>query len=259
MNKLLIAFIFLCACKVQPLVSTSKTVLLDTYYNNEVNAKTGQPFHYLWTDTAMSGFSQLGKVFNSYGAILTSLPAEPTAQSLDQAGIYIIVDPDTEAETSKPNYMTERAAASIADWVKKGGVLLMLTNDSKNAELDRFNMLAAKFEMHFNNEVMHPVNGKNWNMGAAVNLPAHPLFTGVNKIYLKEISSITCTGMAKPVLTENENVFIAEASYGKGYVLAVGDPWLYNEYIDHWVLPEDFDNKKAAINMVKLLLQKSRK
>jgi len=42
---------------------------------------------------------------------------------------------------------------------------------------------------------------------------------------------------------------------GKGYIFAVGDPWLYNEYIDHWVLPKDFDNLKAAKNLVKLLLK----
>ena len=25
---------------------------------------------------------------------------------------------------------------------------------------------------------------------------------------------------------------------GKGYVFAIGDPWIYNEYIDHDRLPE---------------------
>jgi unsaturated rhamnogalacturonyl hydrolase len=53
-----------------------------------------------------------------------------------------------------------------------------------------------------------------------------------------------------------EGIFIAETSYGKGYVLAVGDPWLYNEYIDHWLLPESFENLKAANNLVDLLLKK---
>jgi hypothetical protein len=37
--------------------------------------------------------------------------------------------------------------------------------------------------------------------------------------------------------------------------MAVGDPWLYNEYIDHWLLPESFDNLKAANNLVDLLLK----
>lgn len=49
-------------------------------------------------------------------------------------------------------------------------------------------------------------------------------------------------------------VFIAETRFGKGYVLAVGDPWLYNEYIGHSRLTPDFDNGKAAANLVRLLL-----
>jgi hypothetical protein len=38
--------------------------------------------------------------------------------------------------------------------------------------------------------------------------------------------------------------------------MAVGDPWLYNEYIGHSRLTVDFENGKAANNLVKLLLGK---
>jgi unsaturated rhamnogalacturonyl hydrolase len=55
---------------------------------------------------------------------------------------------------------------------------------------------------------------------------------------------------------ETGAVFIAEINLGKGYVLAVGDPWLYNEYIDHVMLPASFENLKAANNLVDLLLSK---
>jgi len=58
---------------------------------------------------------------------------------------------------------------------------------------------------------------------------------------------------------ENGQVLIATASYGKGYVLAIGDPWIYNEYIDHWLLPADFENLQAAKNLVALLLGKVNK
>jgi unsaturated rhamnogalacturonyl hydrolase len=47
---------------------------------------------------------------------------------------------------------------------------------------------------------------------------------------------------------------MAESSYGKGKVIAIGDPWLYNEYIDHWSLPDEFDNYQAAKNLVRILL-----
>ena len=91
-------------------------------------------------------------------------------------------------------------------------------------------------------------------MGAVSDLPGHPLFKGVSKIYMKEISDIRLTGTAKPVLTENGKVLMAENQFGKGYVFAAGDPWIYNEYIDHDRLPDSFDNRKAAENLTGLLL-----
>ena len=96
-------------------------------------------------------------------------------------------------------------------------------------------------------------------MGAETNLPNHPLFAGVSKIYLKEISPIVLSVTAQPVLKDKGHVLIGETQFGKGYVLAVGDPWLYNEYIDHKYLPESFENLKAANNLVNLLLSKVKK
>jgi unsaturated rhamnogalacturonyl hydrolase len=93
-------------------------------------------------------------------------------------------------------------------------------------------------------------------MAAEINLPNHPLFSGVNKIYMKEVAPIKISKNAKPVLKDGPDIFIAETQFGKGYVLAVGDPWLYNEYIDHAMLPESFENLKAANNLVDLLLKK---
>jgi len=55
-------------------------------------------------------------------------------------------------------------------------------------------------------------------------------------------------------LTENGKVLIAEANYGKVYVFAIGDPWIYNEYIDHDRLPIGFENRKAAENLTDYLL-----
>jgi unsaturated rhamnogalacturonyl hydrolase len=96
-------------------------------------------------------------------------------------------------------------------------------------------------------------------MGACTGLPDHPLFKGVKKIYIKEVSDINLSGKAQPVLSEKGKVLIAETSYGKGYVFAIGDPWIYNEYIDHDRLPESFENRKAAENLTRLLIGKLRK
>jgi unsaturated rhamnogalacturonyl hydrolase len=96
-------------------------------------------------------------------------------------------------------------------------------------------------------------------MGASVNLPDHPLFKGVKKIYLKEIADINIKGTAMAILTEKGKVLIAENKFGKGYVFAIGDPWIYNEYMDHDRLPESFENRKAAENLTGLLLGYAKK
>ena len=132
----------------------------------------------------------------------------------------------------------------------------MLTNDAPNCEFMHTNQLAANFGIAFNHVTLHPVTGNQYDMGASTNLPNHPLFSDVKKIYLKEISSLKIWGPAKPILTENGNVLMAEAQIGKGYVLAIGDPWIYNEYMDHDRLPASFDNRKAAENLTKLLMSK---
>ena len=143
---------------------------------------------------------------------------------------------------------------AISKWVKKGGVLAILANDAPNCEFTNLNKLMKKFGMTFNHVTLHPVKGTEWEMGASVNLPEHKLFKGVSKIYIKEVSDINLSGTAKSILTENGKVLIAENKVGKGYVFAIGDPWIYNEYIDHDRLPVSFENRKAAENLTDLLL-----
>jgi unsaturated rhamnogalacturonyl hydrolase len=213
MNKKIQVSIF-CLTMLVLSVSAQKRVVLDNYYNNETNAKTGLPFHYLWTDTAMSGFSQFGELFKAKGGVLSTLSTKPDKQALKNTDIFIMVDPDTKDESANPKYMDATAAASIAAWVKQGGVLLLMANNYKNAELDSIGLLTNYFGMQFTHETLHPE------------------------------------------LSENGQTLIAEAKYGKGYVLVIGDPWLYNEYIEHFYLPADFENGKAARNLVNLLMSK---
>ena len=236
-----------------------KTVGLDNWYNHETNAKTGKIYHYTWDDTQNSGFSQLGDVFKNKGAALKTIKVKADKKSLSGINIYIIVDPDTTSENPKPNYIMPDDIKAIAKWVKNGGVLLILANDKPNCEFTHLNMLGKEFGLHFNPVTLNTVINKDWNMAAETNLPNHPLFKGVNKIYMKEVSSIRLSGTAKAVLTDDKQVYIAETSLGKGFVLAVGDPWLYNEYIDHAILPADFENLKAANNLTEYLLSKVKK
>jgi hypothetical protein len=237
-----------------------KTVGLDNWFNHETNAQTGKIFHYTWDDKENSGFSQFGDLFVSRGAKLKTIFSGPNSNSMKGIDIYIIVDPDTTKENPVPNYVNSNDIKFLKKWVSKGGVLMLMANDGPNCEFTHFNKLAESFGFHFQPQTLNPVINRQWDMAAETNLPNHPLFTGVNKIYMKEVGPIFLTKEAKPVLKDGDGkaVFIAETNYGKGYVLAIGDPWLYNEYIDHKMLPESFENLKAANNLVDLLLKKTK-
>ena len=249
---LFVLILFLQNSVAQPVIG------LDTWFNNEKRANTGKPFHYLWTDTEFSGYSRWGEIFKTKGATLTTV-AKPEPSALNKIDVYIIVDPDTISENPSPNYFMPEDIKAIKDWVKKGGVLAILANDAPNCEFTHLNRMSSEFGMTFNHVTIHPVPGNDFEMGASKNLPDHPLFKGVSKIYIKEVSDINLSGSAKAILTENGKVLIAENRYGEGYVFAIGDPWIYNEYIDHDVLNESFMNRKAAENLTQILLENAKR
>ncbi len=233
----------------------SQTVTLDYYFNNEYKKNAAGEmarYHYTWEDKASSGFSVLGDIFKKNGAQLQRLETAPTKEKLKGTDVYIIVDPDTKKETAEPHFISEADAASVADWVKTGGVLLLMANDSANAELPHFNELAGKFGIHFNDDLLNKVTGTQFETGAFYPAEGDPLFATARKIYLKELCSLTLSANAKPLFSANGNTIIATTKYGKGTVIAVGDPWLYNEYCNGRLTP-DFQNDKAADDLVKWL------
>jgi unsaturated rhamnogalacturonyl hydrolase len=233
----------------------NKRVGLDYYYNNEY--KNNKRYHYIWEDQDNSGFSELGNIIKKFGADIDSIVTAPSTKILNKYDIYIIVDPDTPDESSKPNYIEASAINDIKAWVKRGGVLLLMANDSANCEFTHLNKLGIEFGIYFKGDSKNRVSGKNYDMGAFKNLPDHEIFKGVNKIFLKEISTIKVSKKAGPVLIRKDQVIMASSHYGKGFVFAVGDPWLYNEYIDNLKLPLGFDNYKAAENLFEWLLSKT--
>jgi len=238
-----------------------KTVVLDYYYNNEWKKnKEGVEarWHYTWEDTTFGGYSVLGDIFKKEGAKLSSLDKKPTAANLKGASVYIIVDPDTEKESPKPNFMDEEAAAAIAAWVKQGGVLVMLTNDSGNCELEKFNTLSEKFGIHFNEDSHNRVKNDAFEQGAVITPENHEIFGSSKKLYVKEYSSLKLTSPAKVVLKSGENDLMAVAKYGKGTVFALGDPWIYNEYVGGKKMPADFVNYDAAGEFAKWLLKQAK-
>jgi hypothetical protein len=238
--------------------ASAQVVTLDYYFNHETHKnKSGQEvrFHYMWEDTENPGFSILGETFKSQRAKLQSLESAPTAANLKSANIYIIVDPDTKKETAYPNYIEEKDIKEIEKWVKSGGVLVMLANDSANVELPHFNNLAAKFGMHFNDDLQnHVIDDSHFQDGAVVTAN-NPIFRTAKKIFMKDVCSIDIKSPAYAGLRNGNNaVIIAIAKYGRGTVLAVGDPWLYNEYTNGR-LPAGYENDKAADDIARWLIK----
>ncbi len=257
MKKFLIGLLFF-ACSATYADAQSKLVTLDSYFNNEhqKNAE-GQmvSFHYKWEETDNNGFSVLRTIFKSEGAQLETLYEKPTAASLKNTSIYIIVDPDTKKESPDPKFITFSDAGVIAQWVKAGGKLLLFANDSANVELTHFNELAGRFGIHFNNEMINHVADDRHFEDGAIPIKNHPVFKTSAKIFMKDACSVSIKKPAAAMLRSKDAVIIAEAKYGKGTVVAVGDPWLYNEYMNGR-LPAGYENDKAANDLVKYLLQK---
>lgn len=236
----------------------TQTVTLDYYFNHEFhNNNQGQPerFHYLWEEKASSGYSILGDIFKKQGFALKSLEAAPTGANLKGTSIYIIVDPDSRKESVNPNYVQPADVAQVSAWVKQGGVLVMLANDSANVELPHFNLLAAAFGMHFNNDLTNHVIDDAHFANGGVTVTGNPVFKTANKIFMKDVCSISTTGNAKPLLKNSSGAtIIATAKHGKGTVIAISDPWLYNEYTNGR-LPAEYENDKAAYDLVAWLKQ----
>ncbi len=240
--------------------AAQKVVALDNWFNHEIKSKTGKIYHYTWDDKAQSGFSQLGEIFKSRGAELKTIQEKPDKKVFKDVDVYIIVDPDSTNENSNPHYIGTDDIRFLKKWVKKGGVLLLMANDGFNCEFIHLNMLATVFGFRFVPLTVNSVIKHQYEMGAETNFSNHSLFNEVKKIYMKEVAPLELSQDAIPVLKDEEGrVLMAEISYGKGYVLAIGDPWLYNEYIDHLKLPESFDNLKAANNLIDLLLEHTQK
>jgi unsaturated rhamnogalacturonyl hydrolase len=238
-------------------IGRGKTILLDDYFNHETkkddNART-VAWHYKWSEWDNGGFSIWGNVFQQYGATLETLSDAPTAANLKNADVYIIVDPDDKKEVEKPNFIEQTHIKSISDWVKAGGVLVLMGNDFGNCEFDHFNNLAREFGIQFNKDSVNHVDGNKFEMGKIIVDANSPVFKTAKKVYLKEISTLALTDPAKSIQDWNGSKIMAVTKYGKGTVFAVGDPWLYNEYTDGRKLSADYQNLQAARDLSRWLL-----
>ncbi len=240
-----------------------KTVMLDDYFNHEIrkskNVAGDEAWHYKWDERPDAGFYAWGEIFRSHGSRLATLSAAPTATNLAAASIYIIVDPDTEKETAKPNFVGPDHVKAIADWVKRGGVLVLMGNDGQNAELDKFNTLSEAFSIKFNKDRKFEVLNNDYKMGGIDIASGNEIFSTTKRIFVKEVSTLTLSKQAKAVVSANGDTIMAIAKHGKGTVFVIGDPWLYNEYVDGRRLPADLENHKAATDLSRWLIAQAGK
>ncbi len=244
-------------------LAKGKKVGLDYFFNNEYRPDiTGAPdrkkqerFHYTWEDRMHSGFWLWGNTFRELGATTVAVPTAPTAESLKGLSVYIIVDPDTPKETTRPNFIDAPHIKAITDWVRAGGTLMLMANDSVNCELPHFNQLAKPFGVQFTGKMGNPVQGTKWEQGSIKIPTGNPVFKKTKEIYVKEYAPLQVQAPAETLVSHAGGTVMATAKLGKGKVFIVGDPWLYNEYTDGRRIPINYENFGAGKELAQWLLK----
>ena len=197
----------------------------------------------------------LGNIFEKNGAMLSVLDDGPTDANLKGVSVFVLVDPDWPKENKTPNYIEPKHIDALARFVNNGGVLLLMANDSNNVEFKNYNLLADKFGIHWNENMRHDVIDNHFEQGELKMDASNPVFKTARTVYIKQLCTQELKKPAFSVYSENGEVIMSAAYYGKGAVFAVGDPWFYNEYVDGRKLPAKYENYKAGEDLVKWLLQ----
>jgi unsaturated rhamnogalacturonyl hydrolase len=239
---------------------STKRVVVDAWFNSQqrTNAAGQQEFfHYKWNDVTNSGFYLFGQVFRGFGAVTDTLYSAPTVANLKDAKIYIIVSPDIPVKNPHPHYLQPDDAQQIAQWVKMGGVLLLMGNDPANGELQHLGELGDLFGIHFNPVLSHHVPGKDQTPGRISVAGGGVVFRYPHLFYMKDTCSFTLKSPAVPVLEDRGDILMAMAKHGKGTVFAVADPWIYNEYVNGQNLSPEYDNLGGAVELVRWLMQQA--
>jgi len=107
-------------------------------------------------------------------------------------------------KTRDTKYIEPAHVSAISEWVKAGGVLIVLNNDTGNAEFKHLNTLLAKFGIHDNEDSRNHVVTPHFETGA-VNIPAtDKVFKTAKKVYIKEISTFAVKPPATADLIDNK-------------------------------------------------------
>lgn len=232
-------------------------VVVDAWFNSQMHADpTGQQvyFHYKWDDQSNNGYSLLGHIFGNFGAELGTLYVAPTTANLRDAKVYIIASPDIPVKNPHPHYVQPEDGAELAAWVRNGGVLVLLANDPANTDLEGFNRIAERFGIHFNSVLRKHVIGDQYEQGKIAVESGGAIFHDAHTLFMKDVCTIAASSPATAALSEQGEILMAPAKYGKGTVFAAVDPWIYNEYIDGRKLPALYDNYAGGEELVRWIL-----
>jgi len=239
-----------------------KTVLVDAWFNSQMRKNAmGQSelFHYKWDDDADSGFAFFGRAFQRYGLKLATETTALTVAHLKKMQIYVFASPDIPVKNPAPNYMDKTSGDVIEAWVKAGGVLLLMENDVANSEFEHFNTMSERFGIHFNPVLRNHVIGNDIENGKLMIPAGTGVFEHPHQAYMKDTCSISVKAPARAIVSDKGDVMIAVAKYGRGTVLAVVDPWVYNEYTDRRnKLPVEYDTFAAAIDLAGWAVRQAR-
>ncbi|WP_341228093.1 glycoside hydrolase family 88 protein [uncultured Arcticibacterium sp.] len=239
-------------------IGKGKKVGLDYHFNKEFregyNGEQEQ-FHYIWEDKLHSGFNWFGEAFTNMGAEITAVKSQASKEALKGLDVYIIVDPDDKKETDTPNYIAPSDIKNIKKWVKKGGTLLIMTNDAEHCNLVQVNDLTSAFGISFSDKNINMVKGLQFDMGSVKIAPRNEIFKNSSEVYIKELVTLNTDSNAKTILSKGSDKVMVSTSYKKGRVMVIGDPWLYNEYVDGRKLPAKYQNFEASKDLAKWLLK----
>ena len=103
------------------------------------------------------------------------------------------------------------------------------------------------------------VQGTQFEQGRIDVTTDRNIFTSASKLYIKELSPLALTNNAKSALTDHGDIIMAVSKHGKGTVFAIGDPWIYNEYLDGRRIDNSFQNFDAAKELSIWLLKQTAK
>jgi unsaturated rhamnogalacturonyl hydrolase len=206
-------------------VAGGETVMVDAWFNSQQRQNAaGQEeyFHYKWNDYSDSGLSILGHIFASHGATLATLYQAPTTDRLKGAQFYIIVSPDNPAKNPHPHYVQPQNADQVAEWVKRGGVLVLMENDPANADITHLDLIADRFGIHFDDVLKRHIIGDEFAPAYIAVSGGGPIFHQPHMLYMKDTCAISLKALARALLEDKAGIVMATAKYGRGTVFAVG-------------------------------------